>query len=145
MDTEGGQDGYADPNLISGNESVDIASDNESGDMVSGNEGGNILEEGETIVLSNGLYADVRIQVSKDLAIEGITEWIRIQNWDPNEGNFDTASDNRRILIPNIFGTITDIRMENYSKISIYYKDGEGGIGQAAIPLDFYASEGNVV
>lgn len=124
--------------------SQNIVSENASIDIVSGNENRNILKEEETIVLSNGLYACVMTQVSRDIAIEGVPEWIKIQDKDPEDGTFSIASD-RRIMIPNVYGTITDIRMDDYSDINIFYKDENGENGQATIPLDFYALEGNVV
>ncbi len=127
-------------NMVSENASVDMVSEDQTGDTVSGNESRNILKEGETIALSNGLYAYVTTQVSRDIAIDGITEWIKIQDKAPEDGTI-----NRAFLIPNVYGTITDIRMNDYSKIYICYEDEEGENRQARIPLDFYVSEGNVI
>lgn len=123
------------------------ADENQNDETVSGNESPSGLGEMEVIELSNGLYAYVTMKASSDYAIEGITEWIIIQEWNPEEGYYVAAIDHshRSVIIPNLYGTITDIRMDDYSEIYISYEDKEGENGQAVIPLDFYASEGNVI
>lgn len=145
-DMEDGQESRASQNMASVNVSENTVSENGVESAVSGNESdnSNLLKEGEAIELSNGLYAEVRTQAPRDIAEDGITEWIRIQDKDPEEGNFSITK-NRRIWIPNVYGTITDIRMEDYSKIFICYEDEEGKSGQSAIPLDFYSSEDRVI
>lgn len=142
---ESGREDNVSQNMATVKVSGDMASGNEAGDAVSGNESDNrnLLKNGEVIELSNGLYAGIMTQVPEDIAIEGITEWIMIQDRNPDE-DFSRFSD-RRTLIPNVYGTITDIRMEDYSKISICYEDEEGKSRQAAIVLDFYPSEDNVI
>lgn len=139
------QSDSASRDMVSENASVDvddIVSENQAEVTVSENDSQDIVEEIEVFELSNGLYAYVTTNVSRDIAIEGITEWIGIQ--DKEIGTFSIASD-RRIMIPNVYGTITDIQMDDYSKIYICYEDEEGENGQATIPLDFYASAGNVI
>ncbi len=140
-------------NMVSENAFADIASENETGVTVSENESHNILEEGETIALSNGLYAYVTTQVSRDIAIEGITEWIRIQDKDPEEGTYyddhtigeDHVVSANWILIPNVYGAITDIQMDGNSEILICYEDDEGEGKDVAIQMDFYAAEDDIV
>ena len=144
----GDSDGAA-QDMVSGSISADTADEDGTGAAVSGNGtedtvSGNESQDtqGETVVfeLSNGLHARVPARVSRDLAIEGITEWIGIY------GEIEPDSIKARSLdIPNVYGTITDIRMDNFSNINICYKDEEGKDGQVTIPLDFYAAEGNVV
>lgn len=133
----------ASQNMVSENASADIASENQAGVTVSGNVSQDMAEEMEVFELSNGLYAYVTTQVPRDIAIEGITEWIKIQDKEP-DGTLDRISD-KRTIIPNVYGTITDIRMDDYSKIYICYEDEDGKNGQATIPLDFCVSEGNVI
>lgn len=114
---------------------------------------GNGIYEMQIIELSNGLYAYLTTEVPKDVEIDGIIEWIVIQDKNPENGTFydahriggdDTISANW-ILIPNVYGTITDLRMDDNSDILICYRDDEGEDKNAEIKIDFYASEGDIV
>lgn len=136
------QGNSASQNMVSENVSANIVSENQAGDLVSGNESQDMVEAMEVFELSNGLYAYVTTHVSRDIAIEGVTEWIRIQNGNPEDS---TGSSDMSITIPNVYGTVTDVRMEDYYKIFIYYEDDEGESRQAVIPIDLYASEGDVI
>lgn len=125
-------------------EVADIVSENQTEDMVSENDSQDMAEEMEVIELSNGLYAYVTTQVSGEYEREGVTGWIVIQDYNPEEDTYN-GSYNKYIMISNVYGTITDIRMDDYSKIIICYEDEEGEGRDAVIPLDFYPSEGNVL
>lgn len=152
-DTKNGQGDHVSQNMVSGNESGDLTGSNEAGDMVSSNENenGGILQEGEIIELSNGLYAYLTTEVSGDIEIDGVTEWIKIRETNPETGasNDNIASDDlmpgSMIQIPNVYGSITDIRMDDYSEIYVCYQDKDEKNEQITIPMDFYCSEGNVI
>lgn len=151
-ETEPGRDDSQSQNTASGNASEDIASGNEIGDQTDEDVSQNRTEEIEVIELSNGLYAYLSTDASlRDQKIDGITEWIMIQARNPETGlyNEDFDSDYLRpgtdIHIPNVYGNITDICMDDYSQICICYEDAEGKTGQAVIPIDFYTLEGNVI
>ncbi len=140
-------------NMASENVSADIVSENQTGVTVSGNDSQDIAEEMKVFELSNGLYAYVTTQVSRDIAIEGVPEWIKIQNWNPKDGTYydahtigeDHMISANWILIPNVYGTITDIRMDSNSEILISYENNEGESKDAVIRMDFYASEEDIV
>lgn len=137
------QGNSASQNIVAEDASVDAAdkvSENQTGGTVSGNESRSMVEEMEVFELSNGLYAYVTTNVSRDIAIEEVAEWIRVQNNNPEDS---TGSSDMRITIPNVYGTVTDVRMEDYSKIFIDYEDDEGESGHAVIPIDLYVSEGD--
>lgn len=147
------QDNGASQNMASENVSADIVSENQTGVTVSGNDSQDIAEEMEFFELSNGLYAYVTTQVSRDIAIEGVPEWIKIQNWNPKDGTYydahtigeDHMISASWILIPNVYGNITDIQMCSNSEILICYEDDEGESKDATIQMDFYASEEDIV
>lgn len=147
------QDNGASQNMASENVSADIVSENQTGVTVSGNDSQDIAEEMEVFELSNGLYAYVTTQVSRDIAIEGVPEWVKIQNWNPKDGTYydahtigeDHMISANWILIPNVYGTITDIQMDSNSEILISYEDNEGESKDAVIQMDFYASEEDIV
>lgn len=133
---------------LSGNETISAysVSDNVSTDTVSSNESPN-SEEIDVIELQDGLYAYITTEIHRGgFEIEGIPEWIVIRCEDPREVGFScdsrTSSD-RKIMIPNVYGTITDIREISFGFV-IDYEDGDA-IGEAVIPIDFYALDGNIV
>lgn len=138
----------ANGDMVSESISADTADEDGIGAAVSGNgtedtdsgdESQDTSGEIAAFELSNGLHACVTTQVSRYVAIEGITEWIDIYGSVPDS---DRA---RTLLIPNVYGTITDIQMSNFSDINICYEDEEGKDGQVTIPMDFYAVDGNAV
>lgn len=142
QDEESG--GSASQTMVSENASADIVSENQAEDTVSENHSQDMAEEMEVFELSNGLYAYVTTRVSGEYERKGVTGWIVIQDWHPEEETFNRRY-NKEIMISNVYGTITDIRMDDYSQIIICYEDEEGEGRDAVIPLDFYASEGNVL
>ena len=144
-DMENSQGDSASQNMISETVSADTVSEKQAIDTVSGNESQDVAEEMEVFELSNGLYAYVTTEADRDYAIDGITEWIHIQ--ESKEGSYVAAIDHshRRVIIPNLYGNINEIRMDDYSEIYISYEDKDGENRQAVIPLDFKAIEENAV
>lgn len=139
-ETETGRNDSANQNAVSENISAEIASGNETGDQTDIVVSWNRTEEIEVIELSNGLYAYVTTQVAREYEKWGITGWIKIQDEYPNDG-WQRAG--LELKIPNVYGTITDVRMNNYSQIFIRYEDNKGENREAVIPIDLYASEEN--
>lgn len=141
------QGNSASQNMVSENVSDDVT------DIVNEHQTDDKVEEEEIIELSNGLYGYLTQNVIRDIEIDGIKEWIVIQDVDPKNGTYydahtigeDHMTSANWILIPNVYGTITDIRMDSNSEILIYYEDNEGESKDAMIQIDFYASEEDVV
>lgn len=136
------------PTYSERNCSENISLDNDSGNGTQDIEENFVVKE-----LDNGLFAYITTEVSRDIEIDGIKEWIVIQDMDPENGtyydirwrNVDLLAEGNWILIPNVYGTINDIRMENNSEIEIQYKNEEVENGKTVIPMDFYLSDGMVI
>lgn len=133
-ESESSQGNSASQNMVSENAFADTANENQTWVTVSDNDSQDIVEEMEVFDLSNGLYAYVTTKVSRDIAIKGVTEWIEIQHRNISRNE---------MMIPNVYGTITDVQMDDYSKIYIYYEDNEEKSRQAVIPIDVYVPKGN--
>ena len=144
-ETENGQSDSESQNMVSENVSADIASGNETGEQAGEELSQDMTEEIEVIELSNGLYAYSTSKVTGEYERQGVTGWIMICNWNPEREPFNRENNHKEIMISNVYGTITDIRMNGYAQIIICYDDKEEDGGEAVIPLDFYASEGNVL
>lgn len=142
-ETEIEQSNNESQNMVSESISVDAVSENEAGDQAEENVSQNMAEEIEVIELSNGLYAYSTSQVAGEYERNGVTGWVRIQNWNPEKETIESGHNRQWIAISNVYGTIADIRMDGYSQITICYEDEKGESGEAVVPLDFYPSEGN--
>ena len=132
---------------LSANEiaSSDTVSENVSSDSVSVNKSQS-AEDISVIELQDGLYAYITTEISADIELDGITEWIAIQNCDPRECEFARFSGvDRQILIPNVYGTIMDIQGGATSGFTICYKDSDGENLESIVPIDFYAADSNAI
>lgn len=147
QDMESGQEERVSQNMVSANVSENTVSGNETGDTGDSNNS----ESGNLIELSNGLYAWVTTQAPGDIEIEGITEWIMIWDKSPEYGIYDDGAVPAKygpaipVKIPNVYGDITDIRMDDYSQINICYKNEEEQNGQATIRIDYFQLDENAI
>lgn len=137
--------GNSDEDGIDWNETSDSVSENEMEASVSVNDSQS-AEDISVIELQDGLYAYITTEISADIELDGITEWIAIQNCDPRECEFARFSGvDRQILIPNVYGTIMDIQGGATSGFTICYKDSDGENLESIVPIDFYAADSNTI